>query len=331
MPRGKYLNEAEKTTILTLHAENLSNRAIAVRTNRSHKVVGDFLKKKGKYGQKKPTKGNSKISTRQKNRLIALARKGKHTAGQLIADLDLPISVSQVTRVLTKSKQVRYTKRMKAPYLKPHHIKARLDWAKVHMNWTTEWTRVIFSDEKKFNLDGPDGCQYYWQDISKTKEVKLSRNFGGGSLMVWAEFSAQGKTPILKVKGRMNSTAYIEMIEDVLIDFTDQNMDGDFIFQQDNAAIHVSRQSKDWFNSKEIELLDWSACSPDLNPIENLWGILCRKVYAGGRQFNTVAELEVAVRNSWREIRIETLEALVNSMPNRVFEVIRCQGKKIKY
>jgi hypothetical protein len=143
--------------------------------------------------------------------------------------------------------------------LKKHHKTARIMWARKYMHWTTEWCYVVFSDEKKFNLDGPDGFHYYWHDLTKDKKVKLSRNFGGGSVMVWAAFSAFGKTPILKVRGRMNSKSYINMIEDVLINFTDEKMDGDFIFQQDNASIHVSRLSKEWFQFKEIELLD---CQP---------------------------------------------------------------------
>ncbi|ETN73408.1 hypothetical protein NECAME_18360 [Necator americanus] len=36
--------------------------------------------------------------------------------------------------------------------------------------------RVVFSDHKKRNLDGPDGCRHYWGDLRKG-------NFGGGSLM----------------------------------------------------------------------------------------------------------------------------------------------------
>ena len=42
------------------------------------------------------------------------------------------------------------------------------------------------------------------------------------------------------------------------------------IFQQDNAAIRPAKLTKDWFKTKNIEVLDWSTKSPDLNLIQNL-------------------------------------------------------------
>lgn len=329
MPTGKYLCDTEKAQITVLRGLGVSNRQIAVEIGRSAKVVNNFIAKGENYGKRAATKGNSKITKRQKNQLLSLASKGNLTANQMIAELGLPITKRRACKILSSSGHFKYAKRMKAPSLKPHHMEARMTWARKYMSWTTEWTNVVFSDEKKFNLDGPDGFQYYWHDIRKEPQLFTKRNFGGGSLMLWAGFSMQGRTHLVKCDGRMNSEKYIDMLDTELINFTDDKMDGDFIFQQDNAAIHVSRLSRAWFEEKEIDLLDWPACSPDLNPIENLWGILARRVYGNGRQYTSVNELYVAVCIAWREIPQTIIDNLINSMPKRVFDVIKRGGKQL--
>ncbi|GBN12430.1 hypothetical protein AVEN_101831-1 [Araneus ventricosus] len=68
--------------------------------------------------------------------------------------------------------------------LKAIHKQRRVDWAKYHQTRKDQWHCVIFSDEKKFNLDGPGDLAFYWHGIRKEEEIFSKRQQGGGSLMV---------------------------------------------------------------------------------------------------------------------------------------------------
>ena len=65
-------------------------------------------------------------------------------------------------------------------------------------------------------------------------------------------------------------------------------------FQQDNAAIRNASITKKYLLEQKIRLLDYPACCPDLNHIENLWGLIVAKVYEGGRQYSAISKLENA-------------------------------------
>ena len=81
----------------------------------------------------------------------------------------------------------------------------------------------------------------------------------------------------------------------------------------------------------DIPLLDWPARSPDLNPIENLWGILAQNVFKNGRQYQSVLELKIEIERQWNEINDDILKNLINSMPQRIFQVINNSGGATKY
>ena len=190
---------------------------------------------------------------------------------------------------------------------------------------------MIFSDEKKFNLDGPDGYQYYWHDLRKDQEIYSKRVQGGGGVMIWAAFARNGKTNLAFITQRMNSIKYQQVLSAHLLSFGPRIADDNFVFMQDNAPVHSSASTKAWFSSKNINVMKWPSLSPDLNPIENLWGILSRKVYQNGRQFSSVEQLKTAIIECWEEIPLQTLGTLIDSMKNRVFEVILNKGNAINY
>ena len=59
-----------------------------------------------------------------------------------------------------------------------------------------DWTRTIFSDEKKFNQNGPDGFEGYWHGLRKEIRVFSTPQSGGGSVIVWDAFEG-AKTSML--------------------------------------------------------------------------------------------------------------------------------------
>lgn len=73
------------------------------------------------------------------------------------------------------------------------------------------------------------------------------------------------------------------------------NHEEECILQQDNALIHTSTVTKIWMSANSITYLNCSAKSPDLNPIENLCGVLARQVYSGGKQYTAMEELARSV------------------------------------
>jgi hypothetical protein len=125
---------------------------------------------------------------------------------------------------------------------------------------------------------------------------------------------------------------YQKLLGDHLLPFLDGLGGGNWIFQQDGAPIHRSKSTIAWLAEHEVEFLEWPALSPDLNPIENLWGILVRIVYENGRrQFDTVQSLKAAIQRAWESIALATLETLIESMPQRVLEVIRGEGVSTRF
>ena len=72
--------------------------------------------------------------------------------------------------------------------------------------------------------------------------------------------------------------------------------------------------------------LDWPVNSPDLNIMENIWSIISREVYRGSRQFDKVEDLRDAIRVAWAGLAQDIINALFDSIPNRIFRAIQAHG-----
>lgn len=142
--------------------------------------------------------------------------------------------------------------------------------------------------------------------------------------------SSAGVGPLCFIKSRVNAAVYQEILEHFMLPSADELYgDADFIFQQDLAPAHTAKSTKTWFNDHGITVLDWPANSPDLNPIENLWGIAKRKMR--DMRPNNAEELKAAIEASWSSITPQQCHRLIASMPRRIEAVIDAKGAQTKY
>jgi len=327
MSIGKRLTEREKGKIDILKAENYSNRAIALKIKRSPKVVNNYVNLKDKYGLKGKRGRKSKMTSVLKKRIIRLACDNMLSSSQIKQELLLDQSTRTIQRLLSSSPSIVYSKFKSKPQITDAHKEARLLFAKSAIESHLNWSKIIWSDEKKFNLDGPDGIRYYWHDLKSEQKYLSKRAFGGGSLMIWEAFVDKKLLDLHIMEGNYNADKYIKMLEKGLLPFYKRGM----TFMQDNASIHNAELTKNWLKTKKISLLEWPSNSPDLNPIENVWGFLTRAVYANGRQFKTKNELKIEVMKQWSLISTESLSIMVDSMSTRMIEVITKNGQTINY
>jgi len=89
------------------------------------------------------------------------------------------------------------------------------------------------------------------------------------------------------------------------------------------SGLTMFPNNEDWF------FQPWPAQSPDLNPIENLWNVIKRKMES--HKSSNKAELLEFLHQEWHKVTQHTCERLVESMPRRMKAVIEIQGYSTNY
>ena len=149
--------------------------------------------------------------------------------------------------------------------------------------------------------------------------------------MIWGAFSAFGKSSIAFINTRLDSRGYQLILQSHLIPYMRRFPSANLTFMQDNASIHASRSTAEWLQANNVPTIAWPAKSPDINPIENVWGIIVRDIYEDCRQYENVEQLKTAIINAWDRINNDLFRNLVDSMPKRVNLLSKSAGKPINY
>lgn len=336
MPKTHELTDFERGEIIGLWKANFSTREIEKVLKHPQKTISNIIIKYRDEGITTTAQrsGRPKIlSDQDKRHLIRTVKKDRNIAIEELTDnfnKSLTISVSTST-VRNYLHQEGYFGRVakKKPYVSENNRKKRLGWCRMRKDWKEEWDKVIFSDESRFELFNNDSHNWVWRktDEKYKKECLKPTVKKSIGIMVWGCFHKNSIGPLVIVEGNINGARYRELLEEYLIPFYNE----DYLFQDDNAPCHTANLVKEWKEEMLINILPWPAQSPDLNPIENLWSELERKVRSHKPRPKNKDELIQVVKQEWNNIDNNTLIKLIESMPRRVEAVIKNKGNPTKY
>ncbi len=331
MTKVTSLSREQKKEIDDYRRKGLSIRLIAEKVAKPKSTVGAYLALHKKHPGLAHV-GRPRLHTERDDRSIrSFASNRAVSCSAIAAALGLKLSRWTINRVIGDCKYLRHEKMITRQFLKPTDYPLRLQWAKDHMAWKVEWDYVIWSDEKKFNLDGPDGYNCYWHDLRKESLIFSRRTFDGGSVMVWCSACKITKLCLYFLEGTLTGGYYVSLLNSKLLPMLPSGVREKYCFQQDGASAHRAVVTKQFLQSSNIRVLPWPARSPDMNPMENVFGWLSKEVYAGGKTYETKEDLKIGIRSAWDRLTPELMSKFAGNLPERIFDLIKANGHQTRF
>ena len=188
------------------------------------------------------------------------------------------------------------------------HLNSRQYWTIFYQHYN--WNSIIWSDETNICNDSNSYQKIWFQPDEKIIKSKYKYPI---KINLWGAIIKNNKLVFKIFNKKMNSDTYIEILKEKIIP-TIKNKK--YIYQQDNALYHASFKMLSFFSKNKIEVMYWPPCSPDINPVENIWNLVKNKVRQ--KHYNNKEEMINEVTEILLNFPIEQINKLIDSMDNRI-------------
>ena len=319
--------------IVRLSADGNSQREVARMLGVSQRCISKILRCNRETGQPHQRKrgGSMKISTpREDRQLLQMFRTNRFISAprlrmQMICRFGRRMSVWTIQRRLLATG---YWSRFTLEHRQRHRELG------VEAQSVGQWRHCNFSDESRSSLYHSDGrVQVPRGQGEWLIDACVHPNDGnrGPSVMVWGAIHQRGRSEVVVVDIAMNRRWYKRILKNQMLPWATGVFGRNFVYVQDNAQPHTACDTAAFLDQQDVEVMDWPARSPDMNPIEHVWDQMLIWIRNMDEPLSTVAELNNAVRQAWAAVQPGRVQTLAESMPRRFRALITTRGGHTRY
>jgi transposase len=256
------------------------------------------------------------------------------TPKQLKRKLELDISTDTINRRLKEAGLPGRVARH-VFQLTDDHKRQRLSFAHGYKHKTEEdWCNVLFADVKTFQGEGHSGRVYVRRPVGEAANPAYSIAHKPHPVAVpaWGCFSAAGPGYMAMFEGSLDAAGLRDIFRDYLLPTVNEHF-GDgadwWLLHDNDPGRHKSHVLRTWMHNNYVRPLDFPPYSPDLNPIENLWADMDKRM--ANKRADTKEALEKLVEAEWAATSKDFYNKLASSMPKRIAQVIERNGAYTDY
>ena len=315
----------------TLLAENKTQREICQILKMSPKLVTSI--RNGTYTEDSRSRGRPRVFTKEMtqfademwsvNALISDAS----MADLINAKFGTNVSRASVQR---RRRELRYEYRPPKvrQLLTEEQRKIRVEFCRYILENREQFPCILFSDESRF-ANGPDN---QWRRIKRGTYNDTcfaeKEKFTSGVIM-WGAISCGYRTELIECSNHVNANEYIDVMKkSCFIEKMNETFGrGNWCYMHDGAPCHSSATTTAFLVDKKVIVLPgWPPNSPDLNPIEIVWGIIKRRIHG---QCGSAADFVAKLTEVWRSIDKIVIDSLVQSFFDRCELLLRLDGESL--